>query len=66
MELVDLVHNSCISFNKNTKRGVLVYMPGMVKKYGRFGAICIDHSRKKTELLYKKLLKLVDEYVKNK
>ncbi len=66
MELVELVHNSRISFNKDTKRGVLVYMPGMVQKYGKFGAICIGNSRKETEILYKKLLKLVDKYVESK
>lgn len=62
MELIDLVQKSSVNFNKNTKRGVLVFMPGTIKKYGRFGAICIGHTRKEAERYYKRLIKLVDKY----
>ncbi|MFA4995652.1 MAG: ATP-grasp domain-containing protein [Patescibacteria group bacterium] len=60
MKLIELVHNSKISFNKNTKKGALVYMPGMVKEFGRFGAICIGHSDSEAKRIYNKMIKLIE------
>lgn len=65
MELINIVANSKISFNRNTKKGALVYMPGMIHDYGRFGAICIGQSEENAEMYYKKLLRLVNNYVKS-
>lgn len=61
-EIISLVEHSKISFNKNTKKGVLVYMPGMITEYGRFGAICIGQSTEEADNYYKKLIKLVNSY----
>lgn len=62
MDLIDLVLKSRINFNKNTKKGVLVFMPGTIRKYGKFGAVCIGNSRREAENYYKRLIKLVDNY----
>lgn len=65
-ELIDLVQNSKINFNKNTKQGVLVFMSGTIKEYGRFGAICISHSTEDAEIYFKKLIRLVNGYAGKK
>jgi len=62
-QIIEAVASSKISFNKNTKKGALVFMPGMVRGYGRFGAVCIGHSRAEAMTLYKKLIKLVNSLV---
>lgn len=62
MEIISLINDSTISFKKNTKKGALVYMPGMVEESGRFGAICIGQSYDDVERYYKRLLKIVGEY----
>lgn len=63
MKLVRLVRKSKISFNENTKKGALVYMPGLVQKYGKFGAICIGHSDEEAKILYNKMIKLINSKV---
>lgn len=68
MKLVELVHNSSISFNENNKKGALVYMPGMAKEFGRFGALAIGHSTEETKRIYNKMIRLIDaniEFIKN-
>ena len=61
-ELIELVQNSKINFNKNTKKGVLVFMSGTIREYGRFGAICIGHSPEDAQIYFKKLLRLVNTH----
>jgi hypothetical protein len=65
-ELINLVKNSKISFNKNTKEGVLIFMSGTIRKYGRFGAICIGHSTAEAETYFKRLIRLVSGYIAKK
>jgi hypothetical protein len=59
-ELIKAVSGSKISFNKDTKKGVLLFMPGMITEFGRFGAVCIGHSREEAKQYYKKLVKLIN------
>jgi len=66
MELIDLVRYSKISFDKKNNEGVVVYMPGMISKFGRFGAICIAHTPEKAAEYFKKLVKLVNTYADSK
>jgi hypothetical protein len=65
-ELINLVKNSKISFNKNTKEGVLIFMSGTIREYGRFGAICIGHSTAEAETYFKRLIRLVSGYIAKK
>jgi hypothetical protein len=65
-ELIELVKGSKIHFNKYSKRGVLVFMPGAITKYGKFGAICIGHSSAEAENYYKKLIRLINNYLEKK
>lgn len=63
-ELINLVKNSKISFNKETKQGVLLYITGMLEEYGRFGAICIGQSAEEAEEYYKKMIKVINQHLK--
>lgn len=65
-EIIELVSRSRISFSKNLKKGILIYMPGMIEKYGRFGAICIGHSSEESERYFKRLIRLINTYVDKK
>ncbi|MCL5410956.1 MAG: ATP-grasp domain-containing protein [Patescibacteria group bacterium] len=62
-KLVELIHDSKISFNKNTKKGVLVYMPGVVENHGFFGAICIGHSDREVKRIYNQMIKLINSNI---
>jgi len=62
-KLIEIIESSKIGFNKNTKKGVLVYMPGMISEYGKFGAIAIGHSHQEASAYYKKMIKLIAEYL---
>ncbi len=62
-DLIKAVSDSKISFDKDTKKGVLLFMPGMISEFGRFGAVCIGHSREEAKRYYKKLVELVDSLV---
>ncbi len=64
--LIETVASSKISFNKDTKKGVILFMPGMITELGRFGAVCIGHSREEAKNYYKKLVALVDSLVSPK
>ncbi len=59
-ELIKTVDKSKISFNKNTKKGVLIYMPGMISEYGRFGALAVGHTKEEAESYFKRMIKAVD------
>ncbi len=59
-ELIKMIDKSKISFNKNTKKGVMVYMPGMISEYGRFGALSVGHTKEEAEEYFKKLIKAIN------
>ena len=63
LELINLVSESKISFNKKTNKGALIYMPGMVAEYGKFGSICLGQSPEEAEEYYKKLKTLINGYI---
>lgn len=65
-ELINLVKNSAITFNKNTNQGVLVFMSGTIREHGRFGAICIGHTPEVADQYFKKLIRLVNTYANKK
>lgn len=64
MDLINLVEESKIGFNFNTKKGALIYSPGTLSELGKFSALCIGHSDEEAEKIYKKLIKLVNSKVK--
>ena len=59
-ELIKTVDKSKISSNKNTKKGVLIYMPGMISEFGRFGALAVGHTKEEAESYFKIMIKAVD------
>jgi len=63
LELINLVSESKIAFDKKTKKGALIYMPGMVSEFGKFGSICLGHSPEEAEEFYKKLRSLINSYI---
>lgn len=65
-KLLEIVSSNKINFNENTNRGVVISMPGGIKKYGRFGAICIGHSRDEAAEYYKKLIRLIKYNINKK
>ena len=64
MDLINLVEESKIGFNFNTKKGAVVYSPGTLEQLGKFSALCIGHTDEEAEKIYKKLIKLVNNRVK--
>lgn len=59
-DLIDLLEKHHLSFNRNTKKGVIIHLFGTLKNNGRFGATFIGSSKTGVDRLYKKTIKILD------
>lgn len=51
-QLIALVRKSGLEFDPETNIGITLHLMGAVRKYGKFGAVCIAQSPKSAEQLY--------------
>jgi len=62
--LVEILKNKGLSFNRITKKGVIVHLFSILKEDGRFGATFIATSPKGVDKLYQKTLNILNKYFK--
>lgn len=64
--LIEIVKQSGLEYDPETKTGVILHLLGAVKKFHKFGAVCIARSPKAAEQLYFLLLRVVKKYLEEK
>lgn len=61
--LIEIVKKTGLEYDPETKTGVILHLLGAVKKFHKFGAVCIARSPKAAEQLYFLLLRVVKKYL---
>ncbi len=62
-QLIAIVRESGLEFDSEGNMGVALHLMGALRKYGKFGAVCIARSPKAAEQLFVLLKKVVDAKV---
>ncbi|MDP3970389.1 MAG: M20/M25/M40 family metallo-hydrolase [bacterium] len=65
-EIIKIVKQAGLEFDHENNGGVSLHLLGSLKKYGKFGTVCIARSPRAAEQLFIILTKVVDAYVARK
>ena len=64
--LIELVKQSGLEYDPETKTGIILHLLGAIKSFHKFGAVCIARSPRAAEQLYFILLRVIKKYLEEK